>query len=91
MVSILVIKRYFFICSAIWSGSLRPCPVLAIYKQQLARLIEHTNKSVKNRRPHPFFHNLTRSSRKALVSTDTELIAMAAPANIGESNRPKAG
>ncbi len=30
-------------------------------------------------------------SRNALVTTDTELSAIAAPANIGDSNSPKAG
>jgi hypothetical protein len=35
-------------------------------------------------------HNLTRLSRNALVTTDTELIAMAAPTNMGESSSPKA-
>ncbi|SHL65793.1 hypothetical protein SAMN05216428_104208 [Nitrosospira sp. Nsp11] len=36
-------------------------------------------------------YSLTRLSRNALVTTDTELIAIAAPANIGESSSPKAG
>ncbi len=36
-------------------------------------------------------YNLTRLSRSALVTTDTELIAMAAPAKIGDSSSPKAG
>ena len=36
-------------------------------------------------------HNLVRLSRSALVTTDTELSAMAAPAKIGESRSPKAG
>ncbi len=36
-------------------------------------------------------HNFTRRRRKALVTTETELIAIAAPAKIGESSRPKNG
>ena len=36
-------------------------------------------------------YNLMRLSRSALVTTDTELIAMAAPANIGDRSSPKAG
>ena len=36
-------------------------------------------------------YSLMRLSRNALVTTDTELIAIAAPANIGESSSPKAG
>ena len=36
-------------------------------------------------------HNLTRLSRSALVTTDIELIAIAAPANIGESSNPERG
>ena len=36
-------------------------------------------------------HSFTRLSRNALVTTDTELIAMAAPANIGDSSNPNAG
>jgi len=35
--------------------------------------------------------SFTRRSRSALVTTDTELIAMAAPANIGDSSKPKTG
>ena len=33
----------------------------------------------------------TRRRRSALVTTDTELIDIAAPANIGESSRPRKG
>ncbi len=36
-------------------------------------------------------HSLTRLSRRALLTTDTELSAIAAPANTGESSRPNAG
>ncbi len=36
-------------------------------------------------------YNLTRLRRNALVTTDTELSAMAAPANTGDSSKPKAG
>ena len=36
-------------------------------------------------------HNLTWLSRNALVTTETELNAMAAPAKIGDSSSPKAG
>jgi hypothetical protein len=36
-------------------------------------------------------HNLTRLSRNALVTTDTELSAMAARAKTGDSNKLKAG
>ena len=36
-------------------------------------------------------YNLTRLSRNALVTTDTELSAMAAPAKTGDSSKPKAG
>ena len=36
-------------------------------------------------------HNLIRFNRNALLTTDTELSAMAAPANTGESSKPKAG
>ena len=36
-------------------------------------------------------YNLTRFSRNALVTTDTELSAMAAPAMTGDSSKPKAG
>ena len=36
-------------------------------------------------------HNLTRLRRNALVTTDTELNAMAAPAKIGDKSRPNAG
>ena len=36
-------------------------------------------------------YSLTRRSRKALLTTDTELIAIAAAAKIGESSNPKAG
>ena len=36
-------------------------------------------------------HSLTRLSRNALVTTDTELSAMAAPAKIGDNNRPNTG
>jgi hypothetical protein len=32
-----------------------------------------------------------RLSRSALVTTDIELIAMAAPANMGDKSSPKAG
>jgi hypothetical protein len=35
--------------------------------------------------------SLARRRRKALVTTDTELIAIAAPAKIGESSRPNIG
>src|SRR4029078_832466 len=37
------------------------------------------------------FHNSRRLSRNALVTTDTELSAMAAPADTGERNTPKCG
>jgi hypothetical protein len=36
-------------------------------------------------------HSLTRFRRKALVTTDTELSAIAAPAKTGDRSRPKAG
>ena len=36
-------------------------------------------------------YSFTLRRRKALVTTETELIAMAAPANIGESSSPNAG
>ena len=36
-------------------------------------------------------YSRTRRSRSALVTTETELSAMAAPAKIGESSRPKTG
>ena len=36
-------------------------------------------------------HSLVRRSRKALLTTDTELIAIAAPAKIGESSTPNTG
>ena len=35
--------------------------------------------------------SLVRFNRKALLTTETELIAIAAPAKIGESSRPKKG
>jgi hypothetical protein len=37
------------------------------------------------------YQSLARRSRRALVTTDTELEAIAAPAKIGESSRPKTG
>lgn len=37
------------------------------------------------------FHSLTRFRRNALVTTETELSAMAAPAKTGDSSKPKAG
>jgi hypothetical protein len=43
------------------------------------RLLEHAHQS------------FARRSRSALVTTDTELIAIAAPAKIGDSNSPKKG
>lgn len=39
----------------------------------------------------PDIHNLTRFSRDALVTTETELNAIAAPAMIGDSNKPNVG
>ena len=39
----------------------------------------------------PPIHSLVRRSRNAFVTTETELMAMAAPAKIGESRRPNAG
>lgn len=36
-------------------------------------------------------YNRTRRSRNALLTTDTELSAMAAPANIGDKSRPNTG
>jgi len=36
-------------------------------------------------------HSFTRRRRSALVTTETELIAMAAPAKIGESSTPNTG
>ena len=36
-------------------------------------------------------YSLTRLSRNALVTTDTELSAIAAPAKTGDSSRPNAG
>ena len=40
---------------------------------------------------HVDLHSLTRRSRKAFVTTETELIAIAAPAKIGDSSNPKNG
>lgn len=40
---------------------------------------------------HATRYSFTRRSRRALLTTDTELIAMAAPAKMGESSRPKKG
>jgi hypothetical protein len=39
----------------------------------------------------PHSYSFTRLSRKAFVTTDTELIAIAAPAKMGESKMPKNG
>jgi len=36
-------------------------------------------------------HSLTRFRRRALVTTETELSAMAAPAKTGDRSKPKAG
>lgn len=41
----------------------------------------------RNRRARPFYPSLIRLSRNALVTTDTELMAIAAPAKIGDSSR----
>ena len=38
-----------------------------------------------------FVQSLARRRRRALLTTDTELIAIAAPAKIGESSSPNAG
>jgi hypothetical protein len=40
---------------------------------------------------HAYQASLARRNRSAFVTTDTELNAIAAPANIGESRIPKAG
>jgi len=47
--------------------------------------------NLKIRIPRFAHQSLARRSRSALVTTDTELIAMAAPAKIGDSSKPKTG
>jgi len=65
--------------------------IVEILERCLRRRIDRDYGLMVPRIPAPVLQSFARRSRKALVTTETELIAIAAPANIGESSKPKKG